>query len=135
MGFIDKLKNIFFEEEEDEEIEDTRPIKVEKNENVEKEVKEKKETTEVIAKKVEIPQAEKEIKVEKKVIEKTPVKEKETRVNKINTELIFDDDDFIFDSKPRVEKKAESVVKNKNIVLSRVQDKKEEKKELKRLNL
>ena len=27
MGFVDKLKNLFFEEEEEEEIEDTRPLR------------------------------------------------------------------------------------------------------------
>lgn len=134
MGFIDKLKNIFFEEEEDEEIEDTLPPKNEIREKKEK--KEKKEKTEivekevekqeVIAKKVEIPKEEKEVKVEKSVIEKQSVKpEKEHRVNKINTELIFDDDDFIFDNKVQP-KKEESTNKSKIIKSYRVQEKKEE---------
>ena len=51
--FVDKLKNIFFEEEETDEVEDTRPLpKV--NE------KEPKKEKEVIAKKVEIPKRRKE---------------------------------------------------------------------------
>ena len=48
MGFVDKLKNIFFEEEEEEEIEevmDERPLKKEK---------------EIIAKKVEVPKVKRE---------------------------------------------------------------------------
>lgn len=106
MGFMEKLKNIFFEEEddEDEEIEDTRP-------NVEK--KEKKEK---VAKKIEFPSVKKEAKEEIKEIKKEDVEEipkevkpkeeikkEEPKKVKVNTELIFDDDDFIFDNEPKQE--------------------------------
>lgn len=105
MGFMDKLKNIFFEEEEEEEeIQEVKPPKKEK---------------EVIAKKVEVPKRKKEnIEVEE-IREATKVNEvQEIQVNhekekvndyveskretsKINnsSDLIFDDDDFIIDTK------------------------------------
>ena len=106
MGFMEKLKNIFFEEEddEDEEIEDTRP-KVEKKEKKEK-----------VAKKIEFPSVKKEAKeeikeIKKEVVEEIPkevkpkeeIKKEEPKKVKVNTELIFDDDDFIFDNEPKQE--------------------------------
>ena len=133
MGFMDKLKNIFFEEEDEEEIDEPVAPKIEKEK--EKEIKQKPEKAskeklkDVIAKKVdfskseknknlkveqeeavevEIPvEEEKEKKVEEvvapKIVEKTePVKPK--REQRINTELIFDDEDFILDTKPKVKK-------------------------------
>ena len=115
MGFVDKLKNIFFEEEEEEEIEDTRPLKRVTKEEV-KEPKEK----EVIAKKVEIPKRrhveeidddevvgelkfdipKKEEYVEIPKEEVKEIKEVKKEQPKIS-EIIFDDEDFILDSKPK----------------------------------
>ncbi|MBQ8472774.1 MAG: hypothetical protein IJ501_04660 [Bacilli bacterium] len=100
---MDKLKNIFFEEEEEEEeIQEVKPPKKEK---------------EVIAKKVEIPK----IKKENIEVEITPQQETINNVQEIqgnkekvndyvepkretpkintNSDLIFDDDDFIIDTK------------------------------------
>ncbi len=100
MGFMDKLKNIFFEEEDDEEdeIEEALPPKKEKNDDNPKKIE---KTKEVIAKKVEIPKIRKE---EHNVVVEEP-KEKKIEIKpKINTELIFDDEDFILDTKPKVKK-------------------------------
>jgi len=133
MGFMDKLKNIFFEEDDDdEEIEEPVSPKKEKNKEKEKKVEkeEKKEKLkEVIARKVELPKIEKkerneteeidfsgieldgeekvkeEIKVVKKeVIEKPKEEVKIKKEPKINQELIFDDEDFILDTKPKVKR-------------------------------
>lgn len=103
MGFMDKLKNIFFEEEEDEEV-------------VEESKKEKQEK-EVVIKKVEIPKRnrveeyqtnEEEIDEEINKNEKTPKEKvvKNTEVKKDNRqqELIFDDEDFILEQPKQVPK-------------------------------
>ena len=98
MGFMDKLKNIFFEEEEDEEI-------------VEEPVKEKQEK-EVVIKKVEIPKRNRveEYKVpEEEQEEIKPQKEnisKNTEIKKENKtqDLIFDDEDFILEQPKQVPK-------------------------------
>ena len=96
MGLMDKLKNIFFEEDDDDDddFEDTKPLKTTKKE-------------EKIARKVEIKkekeEEKEEIKKEEKVEEKKEEKKEdkvEVKTTKLNTELIFDDDDFIFDTKP-----------------------------------
>ena len=95
MGLMDKLKNIFFEEDDDDDddIEDTRPLKTtKKEEKIAKKVEVKKEEEKEEIKKEEKPE---EIKVEKKEEKVEPPK-----TTKLNTELIFDDDDFIFDTKP-----------------------------------
>ncbi len=114
MKFIDKLKNIFFEEEEDIEIEDTRPLqKVKEKENKKEHEKEK----EIIAKKVEIPKRKQ--KVEDNINEnieeiKFDIPKEEDNEDNIDyveiskdtpkkeskiTEIIFNDDDFILDAK------------------------------------
>lgn len=98
MGFMDKLKNIFFEEEEDEEI-------------VEEPVKEKQEK-EVVIKKVEIPKRNRveEYKVpEEEQEEIKPQKEKVSKNIEIKKEnktqdLIFDDEDFILEQPKQVPK-------------------------------
>ena len=98
MGFMDKLKNIFFEEEEDEEI-------------VEEPVKEKQEK-EVVIKKVEVPKRNRveEYKVsEEEQEEIKPQKEnisKNTEIKKENKtqDLIFDDEDFILEQPKQVPK-------------------------------
>lgn len=94
MGFMDKLKNIFFEEEEEEEeITENLPPKKEK---------------EVIARKVEIPKRKKEEvetyeEIESKVkpaIEKEEKKEYveiKKEVTKVSNDLIFDDEDFVLE--------------------------------------
>ncbi len=135
MGFVDKLKNLFFEEEEEEEIEDTRPLRKirekEKTKEIEKVVeKEPKVEKEIIAKKVELPKRKKEEVIEQSNVEeityeapkKAPKVEeyvelpKETRdvekptvkkeSSKINN-MIFDDEDFLLnDIKPKEESKA-----------------------------
>ncbi len=123
MGLVDKLKNIFFEEEEEEEVEDTRPIQKVK----EKEVKKEKE---VIAKKVEIPRRRKEnedddgeiveeikFEVPKKEKEVTsyveiPKEEPPKRESKI-TEMIFEDEDFILDTPKEEPKKVEQPFKTR----------------------
>lgn len=91
MGFVDKLKNMFFEEEEEEEIEESVSL--------EKENK-KLEEKEVIAKKVVLPTRtqNKEVKEEKKAesIEYIPPQKETVRVNH---DLIFDDEDFIVEEK------------------------------------
>ena len=100
MGFMDKLKNIFFEEEEDEEeIEETRPPKKEKEKKEEK-----------IAKKIEVttirkeePKKEKMEEIVKQEPPKEEIKKEEPKRVKVNTELIFDDEDFIFDTKKEKE--------------------------------
>jgi len=134
MGFMEKLKNIFFEEEEEEDVaEPIAPKKepekhVETKEKVEKPPKEK--LKDVIAKKVDFSKNEKRDKKEKilnlddeeeKELEKKPeeikpviVEEKKEdekkpevkpkRETRFNTELIFDDEDFILDTKPKVKK-------------------------------
>ena len=96
MGFIDKLKNIFFEEEEEEEeYEERVPAK-----------KEKEKEKEEIAKKVELPKKRQQARIieeefkesnEPKVVELSiPKKEEPKKITpKINTDLIFDDDDFV----------------------------------------
>lgn len=98
MGFMDKLKNIFFEEEEDEEI-------------VEEPVKEKQEK-EVVIKKVEIPkrnrveeynvpgEEQEEIKPQKENISKNTEIKKENKTQ----DLIFDDEDFILEQPKQVPK-------------------------------
>ena len=98
MGFMDKLKNIFFEEEEDEEI-------------VEEPVKEKQEK-EVVIKKVEIPkrnrveeykvseEEQEEIKPQKENISKNTEIQKENKAQ----DLIFDDEDFILEQPKQVPK-------------------------------
>ncbi len=104
MGFVDKLKNIFFEEEEEEEIEEPKYNEPKKEPKVERET---------IARRVEIPkrteiknveiEPSKEIKEEPKeeikYIEpkKEVVKHQESKI----TDLIFDDEDFILDTKPK----------------------------------
>lgn len=98
MGFMDKLKNIFFEEEEDEEV-------------VEEPVKEKQEK-EVVIKKVEVPKRNRveEYKVsEEEQEEIKPQKEnisKNTEIKKENKtqDLIFDDEDFILEQPKQVPK-------------------------------
>lgn len=128
MGFMDKLKNIFFEEEEDdEEVVENLPPKQEK---------------EVIAKKVEVPKRKKEIteiQVEPQEDIKTDVKhetlnnyvEVKKEITKMPNELIFDDDDFIIDTKkPKKEVQTYSninkVESNVNTYKSRDLYKKEE---------
>ena len=140
MGFMDKLKNIFFEEEEDDEIDEPISPKKEKIKEKKVEKEEKKEKfTDVIAKKIELPRREKKEDKEKEIfendfqevplvketeppkvvvpkVEKEPIKEvkeevKPKRENKINQELIFDDEDFILDTKPKIKK--EQIVTNK----------------------
>ncbi len=98
MGFMDKLKNIFFEEEEDEEI-------------VEEPVKEKQEK-EVVIKKVEIPkrnrveeynvpeEEQEEIKPQKENVSKNTEIKKENKAQ----DLIFDDEDFILEQPKQVPK-------------------------------
>lgn len=98
MGFMDKLKNIFFEEEEDEEI-------------VEEPVKEKQEK-EVVIKKVEIPkrnrveeynvpeEEQEEIKPQKENVSKNTEIKKENKTQ----DLIFDDEDFILEQPKQVPK-------------------------------
>ena len=114
MGFVDKLKSIFFEEEDDDDdIEDTKPLKTSKKD-------------EKIAKKVEVSKVEKEEEKKEEPVEerKEEIKEekKEEPKVKINTELIFDDDDFIFDKPQEVkvepkreEKKRETPVISKKV--------------------
>lgn len=138
MGFMDKLKNIFFEEEEEEEIDEPVAPKIEKEK--EKEIKNKLEKTskenlkDRIVKRVDFSKNKKnddledleenQVEVEKpnekkveevvlpKAIEKSePVKPK--REMRINTELIFDDEDFILDTKPKVKKIEEPKVEKK----------------------
>ena len=107
MGFMEKLKNIFFEEEEDEEVKEELPLKEEK----------------VIAKKVEVPKRKKEyteIEVEKEEVEEVKHEEKKEVENnyveykkeipKMPSELIFDDDDFILDT-PKPKKEVEPYTK------------------------
>lgn len=114
MGFVDKLKNIFFEEEEyeeEEEVEDTRPPKKEK---------------EVLAKRIELPKRKKELAEEITKHEEIAPREEESveipvepkvelpkRESKI-PDLIFDDD-FILDE-PTTEVKEPSVPKPAPIV-------------------
>ena len=151
MGFMDKLKNIFFEEEEEEDVEE--PISHRKEEKKrrreEKEIKEheKEKSNDTIAKKVEVSKREtieidnqsyiepKEEKVETPVHEIKPEVKKEEikplkRENKINTELIFDDDDFILDTKPKVKKeeKVEIPIKREEPIAYRSREKLEVKK-------
>ena len=92
MGFMDKLKNIFFEEEEEEEITEAPPKK--EKEVIAKKVEIPKRKKEVVEIKPVLPKEEKEIEVERPRV----VEEKKENV-KINTDLIFDDDDFIIDTK------------------------------------
>ena len=98
MGFMDKLKNIFFEEEEDEEV-------------VEEPKKEKQEK-EVVIKKVEIPkrnrveeynvpeEEQEEIKPQKENVSKNTEIKKENKTQ----DLIFDDEDFILEQPKQVPK-------------------------------
>ena len=149
MGFMDKLKNIFFEEdEEDEEIDE--PVAPKKEKKVEKK-KEKSELDdskenkisirESIAKKIELPKRnkidnfdekdntwinkEEKPEVEKKIekVEKKDVEIKPKRENKINTELIFDDEDFSLDVKPKVVKEKTRVSENKELNLYNAKEK------------
>ena len=123
MGFMDKLKNIFFEEDDDEdEIEEKSSLKENIKEKEKETILEKKEKVkEMIAKKVELPKKEikedieeaKEVKVEEKPIEITKETVKEPKKEfKVNTELIFDDDDFILDT---VTKPKKEEIRNTNI--------------------
>lgn len=103
MGFMDKLKNIFFEEEEEDETVDTP--KVEK---------------EVVIKKVEIPKRSKpEVyepisKEEEETEEKEYIKEKTTPVvepknikKERQQDILFDDEDFILETpKPKRENRS-----------------------------
>ena len=103
MGFMDKLKNIFFEEEEEDDAVDTP--KVEK---------------EVVIKKVEIPKRSKpEVyepisKEEEKIEEKeqpkenkTPVVEPKTVKKERQQDILFDDEDFILETpKPKRENRS-----------------------------
>lgn len=103
MGFMDKLKNIFFEEEEEDDALDTP--KVEK---------------EVVIKKVEIPKRSKpEVyepisKEEEKIEEKeqpkenkTPVVEPKTVKKERQQDILFDDEDFILETpKPKRENRS-----------------------------
>ena len=129
MGFMDKLKNIFFEEEEEEEFEEPVAPKVEKAKRKDTENKEK--LKDVIAKKVEtttsklkkendkdsVENFEEKMNFEDNIVEpklvvekpiQKPVEKVESvkpkRESRINTELIFDDEDFILDTKPKVKK-------------------------------
>ena len=129
MGFMDKLKNIFFEEEEEEEINETLPPKKEK---------------EVIAKKVEVPKRRKEMtdfEIEpqeemKKEVSYVEIK-KEPKEIKKQPELIFDEDDFIMDTKPKRQEETFTNIKkveNNDVYKSREVNnfyKKEEPKEKK----
>ena len=103
MGFMDKLKNIFFEEEEDEEI-------------VEEPKKEKQEK-EVVIKKVEIPkrsrveeyqtteeEIDEEINKNEKIPKEKVVKNTEVKKDNRQQELIFDDEDFILEQPKQVPK-------------------------------
>lgn len=87
MGFMDKLKNIFFEEEEDEEVEE-----------------EKQKDQEVVIKKVEIPKKVKEEKEETVEIKPISSEVVEPKREKRQQELIFDDEDFVLDTKRVVKK-------------------------------
>ena len=132
MRFMEKLKNIFFEEEEEDEVEETLPPKSEKK---------KEKLKETIAKKVEIPvkreedEEEKEIKKEIKKEKKEEVKEESVEIKVkeneevkeikppkkspiINTELIFDDEDFVFDSKPKEKKQEKKETFENNIYVN-----------------
>lgn len=103
MGFMDKLKNIFFEEEEDEEV-------------VEESKKEKQEK-EVVIKKVEIPkrnrveeyqtneeEIDEEINKNEKIPKEKVVKNTEVKKDNRQQELIFDDEDFILEQPKQVPK-------------------------------
>ena len=103
MGFMDKLKNIFFEEEEDEEV-------------VEEPKKEKQEK-EVVIKKVEIPkrnrveeyqtneeEIDEEINKNEKIPKEKVVKNTEVKKDNRQQELIFDDEDFILEQPKQVPK-------------------------------
>ena len=133
MGFVDKLKSIFFEEEEDVEIEDTRPLKKVSNE----EIKEKEEEKEVIAKKVEIPKrrhVEDDDDVVGELKFETPKKEEFVEIKKeevkkepkIN-DIIFDDEDFILDTKPKEEKEVPLYKSRDREIYSGDRDTKEDK--------
>ena len=158
MGFMDKLKNIFFEEEEeDDEIEEKVSQPKEKKEKKKEKKSEKEETVidyndrekpkETIAKKIEIPKrtrvnereeidkieiADIEIeepkvnKVEKIIAPQVEVKPK--RENKINTELIFDDEDFSIDVKPKIVKEKSRTIESKDVSLYRSREVKDIKK-------
>jgi len=110
MGLMDKLKNIFFEEEEEEEI-------AEFKEPVEKEIS---------IKKVEVPKRKRETleieiepkqEIQEEMVIETP-KEVKKPVVKPQQELIFDDEDFLFNEKPKKEveqkpKKADNLYKTR----------------------
>ena len=144
MGLMDKLKNIFFEEDEEDEIEEPiapkKEKKVEKKKEIEEKEYKKEKTKNVIAKKIELPKQSrekeekekieetkeveekvieqpKEEKVEKVIEKKVEVKPK--RETRINTELIFDDEDFNIDTKPKVVKEKTRSVENKETNLYR----------------
>ncbi len=93
MGFMDKLKNIFFEEEEEETTEEI----------------ENKPEKDVVIKKVEIPKRAKleEINPAKPVKEEikpeVTVKVEPKKETKQAQDLIFDDEDFLLDSEPKKE--------------------------------
>ncbi len=135
MGFMDKLKNIFFEED-DEEIEEPVSPKKEKierkKESIEPIENKKEKNKEIVARKVELPKKEKKVEPAEKeqIKEKTEISEifqqeekkdikleekievvKPKKESRINQELIFDDEDFILDTKPKVKK--EPIVENK----------------------
>ena len=116
MGFIDKLKNIFFEEDEDDdEIEDSKPLKTTKNDDkVDHKIKLKKEEKEEKKEKIEKDEKE-EIKISNVQEKKEEVKEekKNTSKVKINSELIFDDEDFIFDTKEKNKEEPKKEIKKR----------------------
>jgi len=118
MGFIDKLKNIFFEEEEEEEdIPETPNYSKRDNTN---EV-----SHETIAKKVEISKKEKVFEEGRVEIKKKP-DENGMEIKKVqdkprfNTELIFDDEDFILEPKTKIKKEIpKNVEKNRTDVATK----------------
>ena len=87
MGFMDKLKNIFFEEEETEEVY-TEPVEVSKPKEKEVEIKK----VEVPRRRVEKKEEVEEMTPQEIYVPRNEVKKEEVKVNK---ELIFDDEDFL----------------------------------------
>ena len=99
MGLLDKLKDMFFEEEVEEELDDTKTLarKVEIPKKVEEEPK-KEEESMIIPEKVIIKPKEEE-KIELKREEKKEEIKKE--VNNANNKFsMFEEEDFVFNSEP-----------------------------------
>lgn len=107
MGFMDKLKNVFFEEEESEEV-----IPDTSNDTVK-------------VKKVEIPRRKKEVveidaednkKINEERIEKTTpdVEEKKEVTNNKMVDLIFDEEDFVLETTPKTIKREQKLYNNSN---------------------